>query len=252
MRVTPRELTDLDLKRSRLLPSGFPSTSDLPDTSAASALRSSAGKSLTNEFDYRTYTAPVDFGLNPGYSRNLMFGKVDATTLTTINWSTNYPYYGATFNRYSEFDKSATTTSVKQNDFFDDAYSHESKINLIHNWLFKFNDRHRIEFKNMFVQIGDNKTMLRSGHDNSQQPGLYNNNAYHYLSRTIYSGQLQGTYSTKNDLTKIDWMVGLNYINRNEPDYRRIRRIYRDDVATFQMILPPSSSISDAGDSILN
>jgi TonB-dependent receptor len=232
---------------TRSLPDDFPTTSELTNTGITSDVRAAAGKSLSNEFDYRSYNAPVDYGLNLGFSRNLLFGNVEATTLTSLNWSTSYQHYEASFNRYVDFDTNPETPSAKQNDFMDAYNNHESKINLIHNWSFKFNNRNRIEFKNTFVQIGENNTILRSGHDNSQQSGLFNNNAYHYLSRSIYSGQLQGTYSTKNNLTKIEWMAGYNYINRNEPDYRRFRRIYREDQAAFQMILPPGSSIFDAG-----
>jgi hypothetical protein len=245
-RSSPTDMLGFD-NGTRSLPSGFPGQDELQNSDVTSQLRADAGQSLSNSFGYKSYTAPVDYGLNLGFSKMFNIGKVEASTLTSLNWSTSYQFLKSTYNRYSNFDQNAETPSDIQNDFSDDVYNHESKINLVHNWLFKLSNRHRIEFKNMFVQIGENKSTLRTGHDFGNQSGLQNNNAYHYLSRSIYSGQLQGTYSTQNNMNKIEWMVGLNYINRNEPDYIRFRRIYREDAAAFQMILPPSSSLTDAG-----
>jgi outer membrane receptor protein involved in Fe transport len=230
----------------RSLPNGFPSVEALKTTGQTSALREQAGKSLSNHFDYSTSKAPVDYGFNFGYARNVSFGRIQASTLTALNYSTNYQYYKASFNKYTTFDTDPETISTYQNDFKDSNYSHETKISLIHNWLFNLSDRNKIEFKNLLVQIGDNKTTLREGHDNSQLPGLWNNNSYYYLSRFIYSGQLEGVYSLKDNSAKFNWMLGMNYIDRSEPDYRKFRRNYDESRGEFRMILPPSANLFDA------
>jgi TonB-dependent receptor len=231
----------------RSLPSSFPTSQQLLSTGQTSGLRENAGKSLNNSFDYSTSKAPTDYGFNFGFAKNVNFGRFTASNLTQLNYSTNYQYYSASFNRYTTFDKDPSTPSTLLNDFTDNTYSHETKFSLVHNWLFNVSDRHKIEFKNLFVQIGDNKTTLRSGYDNSQQPGLFNNNAYHYLARTIYSGQLQGTLNSRNNSSKLTWLLGTNYIHRDEPDYRRFRTIYDTDRSQFRMILPPSANLFDAG-----
>ncbi|HEY5746778.1 MAG TPA: TonB-dependent receptor [Chryseolinea sp.] len=230
----------------RSLPNGFPSVDALKTTGQTSPLREQAGKSLSNHFDYTTSKAPVDYGFNFGYARNVSFGRVQASTLTALNYSTNYQYYKASFNRYTTFDTDPETKSTFQNDFQDSNYSHETKISLIHNWLFNLSDRNKIEFKNLLVQIGDNKTSLREGHDFSQLPGLWNNNSYYYLSRFIYSGQLEGVYTLKDNSAKFNWMLGMNYVDRNEPDYRKFRRNFDDARGEFRMILPPSANLFDA------
>jgi hypothetical protein len=49
-------------------------------------------------------------------------------------------------------------------------------------------------------------------------------NALHYQSRTVYSGQLSGTHQAgKNDRSTINWSGGYNYVFRDEPDYSRYR-----------------------------
>jgi outer membrane receptor protein involved in Fe transport len=232
---------------NRSLPSAFPSSQQLLATGQTSTMRENAGKALTNSFDYTTSSAPVDYGFNFGFAKNLNIGRFSASNLTQLSYSTNYQYYKASLNRYTTFDRDPTTVSAFQNDFQDSNYSHETKINLVHNWQFNLSDRNKIEFKNLFVQIGDNRTILRSGYDNSQQSGLFNNTAFHYLARTIYSGQLQGTITSANNSNKLTWLLGTNYIHRNEPDYRRMRRIYDSERGEFRMILPSGSNPFDAG-----
>ncbi|MEJ0030582.1 MAG: hypothetical protein WDO15_09520 [Bacteroidota bacterium] len=90
------------------------------------------------------------------------------------------------------------------------------------------------------------------GQDYLQRPGDdFMNYAYHYLSRSIYTGQLEGTHTLGDGSYKLNWVLGMNYINRNEPDYRRFRT-YRptssqgtDDPYTMQ--LPPSANLFEAG-----
>lgn len=234
---------------SRDMPSSFPTYKQLLTTGQLSQLRADAGKSLSNSFGNTKNTAPMDYGLNFSISRNFDIGsKVSASTLTVLGYSTNFQYYKNGFNRYSQFDSNPETPSTVQIDFKDNTYSHESKINLIHNWKFNIGDNHKIEFKNLFVQIGDNKTTLRSGTDNGGQPGLNNNYAYHYTSRTIYSGQLQGKFDLGADKTaSINWLLGTNYVKRNEPDYIRFRTIFDTDRQQFRVILPSGTNPFDAG-----
>src|SRR5690349_18392985 len=108
--------------------------------------------------------------------------------------------------------------------------------------------RSKVEFKNLFVQIGENQTYLRSGENFYEQVGKeQNNGAYRYLSRMVYSGQLQGVFKSADESNIFSVLVGANYINRNEPDYRRYRRVREkgtDD--PFEMILSTTSPI-DAG-----
>jgi hypothetical protein len=78
-------------------------------------------------------------------------------------------------------------------------------------------------------------------------PGFYNNYAYHYLSRFIYSGQLQGTIKSANKQSTFNWVLGYNRISRDEPDFRRFRTIDDSGTGDFRMILPANSNPFDAG-----
>ncbi len=209
----------------RSIPDGFPSTNTLDASSQTSGVRERAGKSLTNNFDYNTRQAPIDMGFNFALSRNFNVGRVKFNNLTSLAYSNSYQYYQSEFLRYNEFTE---TTATKRFEYKDNFYANDVRVNLMHNWMIDLNDRNKIDFKNLFVQLGEHETTLRVGDDKIQNPNFDRTNyAYHYLSRSIYSGQLDGTHELGDGSTKLNWVLGLNYIKRNEPDYRRFRT-YRD------------------------
>lgn len=233
----------------RSLPNSFPTTAQIEESVIASDLRSDAGHSLRNSMGYSTVTAPLDFGLNFGLARNLNIGNVRASNVTALSYSRNFQSYDMDFTRYNERRVEPNADPVIQFDFNDRYSKAETKVNLVHNWLFDLGPQAKIKFKNLAVQIGEDQTMLRSGYNNYEQVGkIQNNNAYRYLSRFIYSGQLEGKFKSANEANTYSVLVGANYINRNEPDYRRFRRVKlagTDD--PFELLLSSNSSPIDAG-----
>ncbi|MBK5277717.1 MAG: TonB-dependent receptor [Bacteroidia bacterium] len=233
----------------RDLPANFPGTAALKNSSRNSNLRERAGKSLTNNFDYKTKNAPLDFGFNFATSQNFKIGKVTASNLTSVAYSNSYQHYQSDFLRYNAFD---ATSADKRFQYKDNFTSNDTRVNLMHNWSFNLNNRNKIEFKNLFVQLGENESTIRTGEDFVQRPNdKLVNYAYHYLSRSIYSGQLDGTHTLGDGTSKLNWVVGLNYIKRNEPDYRRFRTYQRKDLegteAPYTMQLPSSGNLFETG-----
>jgi TonB-dependent receptor len=237
----------LGFDRDRALPSDFPSVEELNNADAYGTLREQAGQSLENSFGYSTKKAPVDHGLSFGFARNLDFGRVRASNLTNIGYGRSYQFSNTGYIRYGSFDSDASTRSQRIFDFKDDTYNAESKISVVHNWLVNIGENSKIEFKNFFVQLGENKTTLRSGYDSTAVLGLYNNYGYHYISRSIYSGQLQGQFSSPSERNTVKVGLGYNHVSRNEPDFRRFRTIYDSDRGQFRMFLSPSTNPFDAG-----
>jgi outer membrane receptor for ferrienterochelin and colicin len=233
----------------RSIPDGFPSTSTLVTSSKSSGVRERAGKSLTNNFDYNSKNAPIDMGFNFAMSRNFNVGHVKFNNLTSLAYSNSYQYYQSEFLRYNEFTE---TTATKRFEYKDNFYSNDVRVNLIHNWMIDINDRTRIDFKNLFVQLGEHETTIRVGDDKIQNPNFDRTNyAYHFLSRSIYSGQLEGTHELGDGSSKLNWLLGLNYIKRNEPDYRRFRT-YRDKTFAgteepYTMQLPAAGNVFETG-----
>jgi outer membrane receptor for ferrienterochelin and colicin len=230
----------------RALPDLFPTTEQLINSNRTSVLREQAGRSLTNNFDNTARTAPIDFGLNMELSQNFRIGKTRVSTLTNLLYSNTYLTKEVDFNRYL-FDGESTDVRFSYQDRY---YENDVRISGISNWAFVFNDRHKIEFKNLANLLGENQTILREGQDlflNDDR--FYKNYAYHYLSRFIYSGQLQGTHKFADNSVTLDWVGSYNYINRDEPDFRRFRtfRLVSSGEETYQMQLPPSANLFETG-----
>ncbi len=233
----------------RALPADFPTQDILRTSQKNSSLRERAGKSLTNNFAPNTKQAPLNMGFNFAMARHFNVGKVKFSNLTSLMYSNSYTHAEAEFLRYNDF---TATSAEKRFEYKDNFYSNDVRFNIVHNWSVDLNDRNRIEFKNLFVQLGENETTVRTGDDKIQNPNFDRiNYAYHYLSRSIYSGQLMGNHKLGDGSSKVSWMLGLNFVNRNEPDYRRFRT-YRDKTSAgtedpYTMQLPAAGNVFETG-----
>ncbi len=234
----------------RDLPANFPTAKALDASARNSSARERAGKSLTNNFDYTTKSAPVDMGFNVSTSQPFSIGNVQFNNLTIIGYSNSYQHTEADFKRYNSFDANSAIERFSYND----SYTGNSvRVNALHNWLINFGDRFKVEFKNLFVQLGENETTLRTGTDFYQLSNYDRQNyAYHYLSRRIYSGQLEGTHTFgEGENATLNWVFGLNDISRNEPDYRRFRTIrdkaLQETPEPYAMQLPSGGNIFETG-----
>lgn len=231
----------------RDLPANFPSTNLLQGSERSSVLREQAGRSLTNNFGLNQTTAPMDMGANFAIGRNFRIGRVKVGNYTSLAYSRAYANVTAEFNRFNEFSNNVLTPRFN---FQDQTFIDEVRISAMHNWDFRWRDRHRIEFKNFFVQLGEDRNTVRSGVDFIQQPNFDRiNYGYYFLQRGIYSGQLQGHHDVGAS-GKINWVLGMNHINKKEPDFRRFRTMRdiseRGTENPFFMQLPPSSNLFDA------
>lgn len=234
----------------RDLPSTFPTTRQLKSSQRSSSLRERAGKSLTNNFGYQSKTAPLDMGVSLTASQPFRIGRVNFRNITTLSYSNSYQHYNSRFKRYDGFENELITDKFSYGDNF---YSNDVRLSALHNWLIDVNENFKIEFKNMFVQLGEHETTVRVGTDNYQQPDKDRRNyAYHYLSRTIYTGQLEGTHQLGPAKTaSLNWVFGMNRIARDEPDYRRFRTLRDKALAgteePYYMQLPSSGNVFETG-----
>jgi len=229
----------------RSLPSTFPTTDAMVQSNRTSDLRLNAGRSLTNNFDYSTNNAPVDFGFGFELSQGFNIGRVKVGTLTNVGYSNSYQNRVVTFKRYL-FD----ANSIEERFNYNDTYSeNDVRISGISNWMATVGNS-RFEFKNLVNLLGEDQTILREGQDlflNTDR--FYRNYSHHYQSRLIYTGQLQGTHKLADNSLIIDWVAGYNFVNRDEPDFRRFRtfRLLSSGEETYQMQLPPSANLFETG-----
>ncbi len=229
----------------RSLPDGFPSTSILGASARTSQLRQDAGRLLTNNFDYSTFSTPPDLGIGVEMMKGFTIGRAKFGTLTNLSYSNSYQ------SRMVRFDRNTfTDESVDPRFSYNDGYSeNEVRISGISNWAARIGNT-KIEFKNLLNLLGENQTILREGFDLLQdQNRHFRNYSYRYESRLIYSGQLQGSHKLANESITLDWLGGYNYLHTGEPDFRRFRtfNILTGSEEGYQMQLPPSANLFETG-----
>jgi hypothetical protein len=203
------------------------------------------GQMLRNNFELSEIRAPLDFGWSLSQGKNFKIKKMKLYTTNSIGYSTNY--INAPTKRYRyQYDQLEYVRQMFN--YTDDNFSIESKISVLSNWILKINKNHTIAFKNIFNQIGENETTVRNGANPTERPqDEFRNYGFHYTSRSIYFGQLEGALNLNEKNDKLNYGLGFSNINRNEPDYRRFRtsRIIGSN-DEYSLIDPPSASLFDA------
>jgi len=227
---------------NRGLPSGFPKS-----LSGLSSSQSVAqGKTLRNNFSLSSFSTPLDFGFGFGFGKNIKLNKkMSLFTVNNFGYSTNYQCAAMSRYRY----QNDQTDYVRQMfNYNDNNLSIESKFSILSNWIFKLDKNNTFSFKNIFNQIGENETTIRTGVNLTERPfDEFKNYSFHYTSRSIYFGQFEGIRKFRRKGDKFVYTFGYSNIARNEPDYRRFRT-YRsiNSNGEYTMIDPPSASLFDA------
>jgi TonB-dependent receptor len=230
---------------NRKIPGEFPSN---PSNFFINEESVKAAHTLTSDFSPKQSTTPMNIGL--GYSMGRIFklkNKKELLTINSFSYSLSYENYERTYRNYEE--KTGDQGIQLQQDFIDNTYNQNVRVNILSNWLYRINDRNKITFKNLFNQLGENNTVLREGRDLNQRQGeIMRNYQLSYNQRTILSSQFTGEHQI-TDKFAIDWVAGGNYISDILPDLRRFRtaRVIGEENDPFSMIAPPSPNPFDAG-----
>jgi outer membrane receptor for ferrienterochelin and colicin len=231
----------------RDLPANFPSTQALQASDRSSSLRERTGRSLSNNFEPLTNNTPVDHGFKVTTSQTFKIGGRQAGVYASLSYSRSFQNFNAEFNRFEDFLGNVLTQRFVYQDI---SSNNEVRVGGMLNMDFKLNNNHRIEFRNFFVQLGEARNIVRGGTDFKQLTDKDRlHYAYYYLSRGILTSQLTGEHKLGAG-NKVDWVIGINNIDKSEPDFRRFRTTRAKDLAgteePYEMILPPNSNPFDA------
>ncbi len=230
----------------RQLPSGFPKDSNVLNDNNQSVFYANQ---LPNNFNPIQNTAFLDSGIGFSLGRKIDFksGKI-LSTINALSYSNKFQSYLRNTNNYIN-DLLGSQTAQLQRDYDDNYYSNEVRLTFLSNWSLKINDNNKITFKNLYNQIGDSYSTLRTGFDFDQRAGEdLRNYEFGYSGRRIYTGQFNGNHNFTNN-RNIQWVLGGNLINDILPDLRRFRTFRDQDSPNdpFAMIDPPSSNPFDTG-----
>lgn len=232
----------------RQLPSNFPKTRALKESARNAQMRQDAAHSLPNNWLATEGTATPDYSVGFTLGRNMTLGGKKLSTITSINYSTSFQHFDRDFYRYFSWEDQNRPIDLRFQ-FNDATYEKHNRVSILSNWKWRSGDRSTITFKNLFNQIGENETILRSGFDFIQRP---NDNLQNYLlgyrMRSIYTGQLEGKHDL-SDVSSLRWVAGGSFLRELEPDLRRFRTFRPKDQGdqNFIMQLPPSSNLFDTG-----
>lgn len=196
---------------TRTLPDNFPNR-------RAVVLNASTDQIINRFQQLPDYYAPKSVSVTPdwrggiNFSRRFFVKDVEVTNTSYVNYSLTRVNNTVSQNRFN-------SSSQRTETFNDQLFQENARLGVMSNWAFILNPKNKIEFRNLFNQMGNKETVLRGG-ANLENNLDYNNGAFRYESRSIYSGQLSGTHEL-SDKTKLKWIGGAGYTYRNEPDFRR-------------------------------
>lgn len=185
------------------------------------------GQSFKNNWTPNDGNALLDLSVSITHGHKMKWGKVDVGNISAITYSNSKTIFQSERSDYNAYDF-INDRSQYIYTFQDEISTQNIRTGFLHNWAFRFNGNNTIEFKNMFNVFSTTEYINRRGYD-YEFDYAPNNHSFNQVYRGLYSGQLVGKHTSKNELTKINWTLGYGYSYRDQPDYRR----YRSDVDTL-------------------
>lgn len=230
---------------TRKLSSAFPNSNDYSRMSAGKQIEQS--KLVAN--DWNLSQRP---NFMPGNTFSLFMAKPfkiakkEAGVFWGINYSNQNRFVNAERNDY---DQTGTVFN-----YTDSGYKSSVNGGVVLNTSIKLSAGHKISFRNMLNISTDNQTTVRTGTD--FPAGSYiKSYAYIYNQNVLTSSQLNGDHVWTKFKFKLNWNTGFSYINRQIPDYRRLRYMMPtpenqdpDNPQNYwQAFVTPSASPNDGG-----
>ncbi len=216
------------------LPDNFPS--NLRSNNLTSEQIEEAGRSLRNNWVAKKTMAMPDQRFSILKGTRIKKDKVLIGNITALNYSNTYSTFDVERSDFNAFDLVNKQSSVIYT-FNDAQYNRNIRTGLLHNWAFNFNNKHIIEFKNLFNYNMGTQYILRTGRDFEFNYSPMNH-SFDHIYRGIYSGQLMGRHDLVKDKTSIDWVVGYGNSYRNQPDYKRYRSDLDEETGKTTLYIP--------------
>ncbi len=160
-----------------------------------------------------------DLRLNLNFGNSFNLGRMKLNTINGITYSNTSQYNEASFNRYYNYNDDSSSDVMFN--YTDDQLTNNVRLGLLSNWMLQIDPANKIEFRNLFNNIGTNETIVREGNNYFREQN-YRNYSYRYIGRTSYLGQLEGRHELVPAKLSLNWLTGYTTIARNEPDWRRL------------------------------
>ncbi|GAB3333299.1 TonB-dependent receptor [Larkinella ripae] len=202
---------------TRRLPANFPSQRRINSFGASSEPVVNKFRSLSPYFTLQNKMVSPDLRAQLGFSKRFYIGSKELTNFTNFNYTNTHTFSNVEQYRYFATDPTTGRSDI-QYAYNDQFLSENTRLGVLTNWALILNPRTKIEFRNLFNQLGTKETTLRDGYNDNNLE--LNNYAFRYEQKSIYTGQLSGTHEL-NGQSRLRWTGGYGFTNRQEPDYRR-------------------------------
>ncbi|HVD96914.1 MAG TPA: TonB-dependent receptor [Cytophagaceae bacterium] len=195
--------------------------------------------SISQSFDASAWNvksnkAAPDGRLNIFYTDRFKMGRTEVGNTLNINYANLHTIF--------KIHREDWDSTSKTKDYSDVQSTNTARLGIVENMYFRFNDRFKIEVRQLFNQIGVQQNTLRTSNlSNQQEQRAY---ALSYQSRSVYSSQLTGDVESKSGKVKYDWSGGFSHINRSTPDLRRIKytKPYGSPDSAYTAQVPPGTA----------
>ncbi len=137
----------------------------------------------------------------------------------SANYNNKYHTVTNITNRRYGLYNTSNDEPVLEKDYIDNQFAQEVNIAAMNNWIYQINPSHRLEFRNLFNIIGENRLMERSGMSMVSGDYYQEETEYMYSSRLTYTGQFAGNHTFgDNTSNTIDWNATYSYAHGEQPD----------------------------------
>jgi TonB-dependent receptor len=225
--------------RFRALPTDMPSRLSDYESATNPEIQnkiSELGRELNKTWFPVSGNASPDQRVSIGFNKRINTGSQSFGNITSLTYSNTNNHDEIVNNNYSIYDfKNDKSQFVDQ--FRDNQYTNSVKIGLLHNWTWNPANGQKIEFRNLFNQIGMNRVTERTGREFYNDGRYVRSTELRYLNRSIYSGQVAGEHTFNEGATRVDWVAGYSFSNKKEPDMKRYRYIRNSQDTTQYMLI---------------
>ena len=218
---------------TRALPSSFPSTTDFRrmadnSTSGDKAEITRLGQSFSSIWAPDKMKAKPDLTFSFESQNRFTIGKMSLSNITAISYSNKFKQEDIYRAAYQAYDTIHDKSSVSYY-FNDKRFVNNTRVSGLMNWMLIFGNNQKIEFRNVYNQLGTTRTTLRDG-ENFYGGNFERSFELAYESRMIYSSQLGGDFSFLNGRDKLDFTLGYSTANKLQPDIRRVKSSLSSDL----------------------
>jgi TonB-dependent receptor len=221
---------------SRALPDGLPTTEQF--NAATNTEKAGLAKLINSDWGSFNRKALPNLSLQYSIGRMIQlkekrkFGYVFA-----YSYQNNFTFSQVTRR---EFEEQATGVITK-NELKDSAFTQAVLNSGMFNLSFSFNEKNKIQFKNMYSISTDDKVNVRNGKRDMDIESVYSEKStnFWYTQNNLYTSQILGTHELKNKL-KVKWVGSFSDVKREIPFLRRTVYRQSDTTKPFNAVIQPN------------